>query len=130
MGMHARFRWRSLAFLVLSPFLGVVGQESTHKITFTFDYDFSVTPACVPGVKHDPCVQQFNFYDISVGLSKRMKIGSTPAPAGAKGPVKGISATTEPLLLGSGRHKLAVAAQLSDGPESDLRKCAIIVLVP
>lgn len=128
--MH--FRWRQLAFvgfcsLLLAALL--YPQEVTHKITFTFDYDFGATPACSRKVTHG-CVQHFNFYDISQGIPRRIKLGSTPVPVGASGVVKGISATTESLLFASGKHKLAVSAQMSDGSESDLSKCATIVQIP
>jgi hypothetical protein len=101
---------------------------STHRITFTFDYDFRVTPACSPNVT-EKCVQQFNFYDISAGIPKRVKLGSISVPAGASGFVKNISATTDPLLFNSGRHMLAVSAQMPNGLESDLSKCTTIVKV-
>ncbi len=111
-------------------FAGVIfPQEARHKISFTFDYDFRVTPACSREVKQ-ACVQQFNFYDISQGIAKRVKLGSIPVPAGASGLVKSISAKTEPLLLNSGRHLLAVSAQMPDGSESDLRMCTTIVKIP
>jgi hypothetical protein len=38
-----------------------------------------------------------------------------------------ISATTESILFNPGKHMVAVSAQTSDGSESDLRKCAIMV---
>jgi hypothetical protein len=75
-------------------------------------------------------VQQFNFYDISQGIENRVKLGSMPVPAGASGFVQGISTTTEPLLFNSGRHRLAVSAQMPDGLESDLSKCTTIVKIP
>jgi hypothetical protein len=102
---------------------------STHRITFTFDYDFRVTLACSTKVTRE-CVQQFNFYDISAGIPKRVKLGSISVPAGASGFVKSISATTDPLLFNSGRHRLAVSAQMPNGLESDLSKCTTIVKVP
>lgn len=104
-------------------------KPSTHTISFTFDYDFRVTPACSPKVTQD-CVQQFNFYDISRGIANAEKMGSIPVPAGATGLVKGISGKTESFLFGPGRHKLAVSAQMPSGLESDLRKCTIIVKIP
>ena len=128
--MH--FRLRQLAFLSFCSLLlaaRLYPQEVSHKITFTFDYDFKVTPACSRKVAHG-CVQQFNFYDISQGIPKRIKLGSTPVPTGASGIVKGISATTESLVFASGKHKVAVSAQMSDGSESDLSKCATIVEIP
>src|SRR5215471_21308239 len=102
---------------------------SLHTVSLTFDYDFTVTPACSPKVTQR-CVQQFNFYDISVGIAHREKLGSIPVPADAAGKVTGITAKTEPFLFGPGRHKLAVSAQMPDGTESDLRKCTTIVKIP
>ena len=102
---------------------------SLHTVSLTFDYDFTVTPACSLKVTQR-CVQQFNFYDISVGIPNRQRLGSIPVPARATGMVKGISARTEPFLFGPGRHKLAVSAQMPDGTESDLRKCTTIVKIP
>ncbi len=116
--------------LWLLLFTGAVcPQESTHKISFTFDYDFGATPACSRKVI-TACVQQFNLYDISQGTTKRVKLGSIPVPAGASGLVKGISGTTEPLLFNPGKHMIAVTAQLPDGSESNPRKCATVVEIP
>lgn len=103
--------------------------QHTHRITFTFDYDFSVTPACSQEVKR-ACVQRFNFYEISPGISKRELLGSIPVPRDAKGLVKGISGTTEPFPFEPGKHRVAVAAQMPDGTESDLRKCTTIITTP
>jgi hypothetical protein len=103
--------------------------QPTHRITFTFDYDFSVTPACSREVKQ-ACIQQFNFYEISRGMSKRTLLGSIPVPPDAKGFVKGISGTTEPFLFVPGKHRVAVAAQMQDGTESDVSKCATIITTP
>jgi hypothetical protein len=108
---------------------GVLRSQSTHKITFTFDFDFSITPACSPEIK-ETCVQQFNFYDISAGIPKRVKLGSFAAPAGATGHVKGMSVTTKSLLFNPGRHVFAVSAQMPNGMESDLSKCTTIVKIP
>ena len=121
-----------LAFLGLLSVLvtaKIYPQETTHTITFTFDYDFSITPACSPKITK-ACIQQFNFYDISQGISKRVKLGSTSVPTGATGFRPGISGTTDPILFNSGRHLVAVSAQMPDGTESDLRKCATIVKIP
>jgi len=117
----------SLCSLILTAV--VFSQQSTHKISFTFNYDFRITPACSRNVKK-ACVQQFNFYDISQGIENRVKLGSMPVPAGASGFVQGISTTTELLLFNSGRHRLAVSAQMPDGLESDLSKCTTIVKIP
>lgn len=102
--------------------------QSRHTITFTFDYDFRATPACSPQDKKD-CVQKFNFYDISLGIAKKVPLGSLPAPAGATGLglMKGISFTTERRLFRSGKHMVAVSAQLENGLESDPQKCTAIV---
>jgi hypothetical protein len=116
------------AILASLLYAGVVAPQSRHKIAFTFDYDFRITPACSPEVKN-ACVQQFNVYDISAGISKRVKLGSFPVPAGATGLVKGISVTTQPRLFNHGKHMLAVSAQLANGIESDPRRCTTIVKI-
>lgn len=107
---------------------GALTAQSRHTITFTFDYDFGITPPCSAEVKKG-CVQQFNFYDISGGVAKRVKLGSFPVPTGAKGLVKGISFSTERRLFSPGKHMLAVSAQLVDGMESDVSKCSTIVKI-
>jgi len=117
------------AFLIGAFVLNAQNTPSTHIITVTFDYDFTVTPACAPKVTKK-CVKQFNIYDISPGIAKRVKIGSIPVPENARGLVKGISGKTEPFLFDPGRHRLAVSAQMPDGTESDLRRCITIVEIP
>jgi hypothetical protein len=122
-----------LAFLLLassvSPLSGNKRKSpSTHKITFTFDYDFRITPACSPKVTQE-CVRQFNLYEISPGILNRVRLGSIPAPVGATGFVKGISATTKPFLWVPGKHRLAVSAQTPNGQESDLNACTTLVKI-
>ena len=125
--------------LILTPILvalvfvnplsgGTKKRASTHRITFKFDYDFRVTPACSSQVKQE-CIQQFNLYEISDGISNRKKLGSIPAPAGATGYVKWISVTTKPYLWVPGKHRLAVSAQMPNGQESDLSKCTTITKI-
>jgi hypothetical protein len=101
----------------------------THTIRFTFNYDFRATPSCSPKVKV-VCVQQFNFYDISQGAEKRVKLGSLQAKPGAKNFVKNITGTSDPQVFNPGRHRVAVAVQLSDGRESDVRQCSVVVNIP
>jgi len=119
---------RLLALILVSVASGSAQTTpSLHTISLTFDYDFTVTPACSPKMRLG-CVQQFNFYDISTG--NRERLGSVSVPTGATGKVTGISATSEPFLFGPGRHRLAVSAQMPDGTESDLSKCTTIVKIP
>jgi hypothetical protein len=120
-----------LVATVLAGLLSARAQtsQSTHKITVTFDYDFWLNPACSPEVT-EGCVQQFNIYEISQGVAKRVKLASIPVPPDATGIVHGISGTTEPVLFDTGRHRIAVSAQRPNGSESDLSKCAIVVAVP
>lgn len=122
---------RRLLILLLTSLCCVSAQTSptTHTVRFTFNYDFRITPGCSKKVKV-VCVQQFNFYDISQGPEKRVKLGSMPAKPGAKKFEKGISGTSDPQVFNPGRHRVAVAAQLSDGRESDVRQCAVVVTIP
>ena len=115
--------------LLLSLLCGsVLLPQGRHKIAVKFDYDFRVIPACSLEMKL-PCIQQFNFYDISAGIPKRVRIGSIPVPADASGLVKGIAGTSDLLLFSPGRHMIAVAAQMPDGAESDLSACTKIVKI-
>lgn len=108
---------------------GALHSQSTHKITFSFDYDFGITPPCSSRVKQE-CVQQFILYDISAGIPKRVKLATFAAPDGATGFVKGISGKTESLLFNPGKHMLAISAQMPNGLETDLSKCTTIVKIP
>ena len=121
------FPFLILALLGLAP--ADSPKTSRHRIRFTFSYDFRITPPCSPAVK-EKCVQQFNFYEISNGISSRAKLGSIPVPAGATGFVKGITGTTKPFLFTSGKHMVAVSAQMPDGSESDLSQCTKIIKIP
>ncbi len=105
------------------------GADSKHSITITFNYDFTQTPVCSPKIAK-ACVQQFNLYDISPGITKRAKLMSFPPPADASGFVKGITLTTPLLPFKPGKHLLAVSAQLSTGGESDPNQCTVWVQVP
>jgi hypothetical protein len=118
-----------LVTLALAGLLYGDKKPSRHSITVTFNYDFTTTPACSPSVI-EKCIRQFNLYEISDGLFNRKKLASIPAPAGATGYVKGISGTTKPFLWFSGKHRIAIAAQLQNGEESDLSKCTIVVKIP
>src|ERR1700722_5973213 len=100
---------------------------ATHSIRLTFDYDFSVNHRCPPALMTN-CIVQFNVYDISKG--KPEKLFTIPAPTGASGPVKDIEGRSQPLNLGTGKHLLAVSAQLSSGEESSLQLCTTWTLVP
>jgi hypothetical protein len=131
-GMSTAFRLRRVALIATCSVLlasVIWAQDVTHKIIFTFSYDFRLTPACSRKIKQ-ACVQQFNFYDISAGMAKRVKLGSIPIPPHAKGFVKNISGTSDATLFNPGHHMVAVAAQMPDGSESDLRRCTTIVKIP
>src|SRR5579863_10730815 len=99
MNMHPplhRFPFLLLASFALTPVTS--SKPSRHKIQFTFSYDFRITPPCSSQQK-EKCVRQFNFYEVSEGISNRVKLGSIPAPADASGFVKGITGTTKLFLF-------------------------------
>ncbi|HKS67240.1 MAG TPA: hypothetical protein VJR26_08390 [Candidatus Acidoferrales bacterium] len=102
---------------------------ATHKITVTFDYDFTRTPACRAEIKRD-CVKQFNVYEVGPGIKILAKLMSIPVPRGAHDVVKGLSGTTRWLTIEPGKHLIAVTAQTPEGAESDLRLCRVWVLIP
>lgn len=132
--VDANMTRRLLTAIFVSLLLGEVlasqseKSQSRHTITFTFDYDFRISPACSAGIKKD-CVQKFIFYDISLGMARKVPLGSRPVPTDATGLKKGITFTTERRLFKTGKHMVAVAAQLENGSESDLQKCTAIVKI-
>ena len=99
--------------------------SSKHKITVTFDYDFTAAPPCSAKVTKK-CIKQFNVYDVSG--PKRYKLFTIPAPESAKGSAKGITGTSEPLLFESGKHRIAVTALNDGGQESDA--ASLWVMIP
>jgi hypothetical protein len=111
--------------------LATAGQDANqkHTITLQFNYDFRLTQACSEKVTKD-CVQQFIAYDISAGVANRTKLAVIPVPENAEGFVKGIAAKTPPLLFESGKHLLAVSAQMPNGKESNPILCTAWVQVP
>lgn len=103
-----------------------------HTITVHFDYDFDRTPACSITPK-TPCVQRFVAYDISAGPlpSRRAQLFTIPVPPNAKGAVRGITATSPPLLFEPGKHRIGISAQMADNKtESFPSKCAIWITIP
>ena len=102
-----------------------------HTVTVHFDYNFDGTPAC-PQPKDKPCVAQFIVYDISGGTlpAQRFQLFTVPLPPNAKGTVKGITATSPPISFESGRHLIAVTAQMPDKKESDPQVCQFWVTIP
>ncbi|MFZ3380166.1 MAG: hypothetical protein WA211_21200 [Candidatus Acidiferrales bacterium] len=98
--------------------------SATHSITLTFDYDFTKTPACSDTVKPQ-CVAKFGVYDISG--SKPYLLFYAPVPKGAHGVMKGITATSPPLLFAVGKHRIAVSAREPNGVESPPHDCKVIV---
>jgi hypothetical protein len=126
---------KGILAIALATVLSCAAQagQSRHKITVTFDYDFTHKPPCSAKVKDNEnksCVQQFIVYDISAGLAKRTELMSIPVPPDAHGLVKGISATTPLLLFESGQHLIAVVAQTPKKFQSDPNKCELWVTIP
>lgn len=132
-GMNSACVLTFLLSVLLAPLAG--GGQSSHKITVTFDYDFTHQAPCSSDSKHKHkkrklCVQDFVAYDISAGVRNRTKLVSIPVAQNAHGLVNGITATTPPLLFESGRHLIAVVAQTSEGVESDPSQCTVWVNIP
>lgn len=98
--------------------LAAVGRGATgqHTVAVTLNYDFTTDAACSPTVTKS-CLQQFNIYDMTTGTA--VKLFSVTAPAGANGPVNGITGTSGPLSLASGVHVFGATAQMADGTESN-----------
>jgi hypothetical protein len=98
-----------------------------HSISLAFDYDFTLNHACSPTLTTN-CIAQFNIYDVSTG--KPTKLFTIPAPSGAAGQVRDITGKSQPLKIGTGKHLLAISAQMSGGEESTLQPCPTWTLLP
>ena len=98
--------------------------SAMHTVTVKFDYDFTHTPLCNGKIK-DACVSTFTVYDISG--PKVYKLFSVPAPANAKGVMKGITATSPRMLFEVGKHRIGVSAVSASGKESPPVACDTIV---
>ncbi len=104
--------WLGAAWNV-APVFAAPGQ---HTVSVTLNYDFTVDAACSATVTKG-CLQQFNIYDVTTGTP--VKLFSVTAPAGASGPVTGITGTSGLLALKSGVHVFGATAQMADGTESN-----------
>ena len=101
--------------LIAEPGLAQEQSPSKHKITVTFDYDFTAAPACSTKVTKK-CIIQFNVYDTSG--PKRYKLFTIPPPENANRAMKGITGTSPLLLFESGKHLIAVTALNDSSQES------------
>jgi hypothetical protein len=100
-----------------------------HSVTVTFDYNFTLTPACAEKLR-ERCILRFVAYDISAGVAHRAKLFEIPVPDGAKGQMHGITATSPKLDFESGKHLLAVTAQGPAGVESEHQAASVWVVIP
>jgi hypothetical protein len=98
-----------------------------HIVSVTFDYDFTQNHPCSPTIVLE-CIAQFNVYDLGAG--KPVKLFSIPAPIGAHTPVRDIIGRSQPLTIGTGKHVLAVSAQMSSGQESKMQECTAGTILP
>ena len=105
------FIW-GLLFGVVAAF-AAPGQ---HTVTATLNYDFTVDNACSATVTTG-CVKQFNIYDLTGATP--VLLFSIAAPAGATGPVTGITGTSPALTLKAGSRTFGATAQMADGTESN-----------
>jgi hypothetical protein len=98
-----------------------------HTLAVSLNYDFTTDIACSATVTKS-CLQQFNIYDVTSGTP--LKLFTFPAPAGASGPVTGITATSALLPLKSGVHIFGATAQMADGTESSPNASTATATVP
>jgi hypothetical protein len=109
---------RGMAYLCVMGLL-VAAASATggqHTVSVSLNYDFTTDNACSTSVTKG-CLQQFNIYDVTTGTP--VKLFSITAPAGASGPVTGITGTSAALTLHSGVHIFGATAQMADGTESN-----------
>jgi hypothetical protein len=74
------------------------------------------------------CIAQFNVYDLEAG--KTVRLFSIPAPTAARTPFRDIVGRSQPLTIGTGKHVLAVSAQMSNGQESNMQECTAGTILP
>ncbi len=101
--------------------------QRPHTLIVMLNYDFTAKHACA-AKETEKCVKQFNVYELINGQPR--KLFSFPAPAGSRGPVKGIKGTSGMLMLSPGEHLIGATAVLADGAESDPKACTVIAKVP
>jgi hypothetical protein len=126
-GLLFRFLTRPLLWAFGAALFCVCCTETDsnrHRITVTFDYDFTENHACSPTVTTN-CLVRFNVYDIS-GTTP-IKLFSIPAPSGADGRVTNITGSIRPLPSKLAKHVFAVSAQMASGTESSPQACAASV---
>jgi len=119
--------WAAAVILCAAAAATARAADGKHTITVKFDYNFSLTPACSSATSDRRCVQEFVLYDISAGEAKRTRLMTIAVPPNPKGTVKGISATTPPLVFEPGKHFLAVVARMPSGAESTASTCWVTV---
>lgn len=117
----------ALGFVLLVSGCRTQEPQRPHTLVVTLDYDFTKRHACTEKETKN-CIKQFNVYELTNG--QRLRLFSYPAPAGAHGPVKGITGTSGVLMLTAGDHIIGVTAAPADGPESYPEACSVIVKVP
>ena len=123
-----RIRFRSIAFsaALLALSFAALAAPAQHTVTATLNYDFTSDNAC-SATLITGCLKQFNIYDLSGAAP--VKLFSIAAPAGANGPIAGITGTSAALTLKSGSHSFGATAQMADGTESDPNACTATALV-
>lgn len=89
-----------------------------HRLTVSFDYDFSRTRACRPGQTRR-CVQEFRVNEIS--YLKPRTLFTIPVPGGSTEFLKGITGTSDSVQFSADRGKTTIAVVAVDarGGESN-----------
>lgn len=93
---------------------------SSHTITATWSYDFSVDNACSATITTG-CVKQFNVYDLT---ATKTLLYSITAPSGANTAMTGLTNTSAPLTLKAGQHIFGLSVVMADGTENDPAGCS------
>ena len=75
-------------------------------------------------------MRRFVAYDVSSGFEHRAKLFTIPVPDGAKGQMRGITATSPKLDFESGKHLISVTAQGPDGKQSRKSVCTTWIVIP
>jgi len=110
-------RARAVRQATLCPNTPLPPDSSCHKVTVTFNYDFTRMPSC-PAPGKNPCIAHFHVYDISGGTANRVLLFSFDPSPGETKLHNGLTGSSPLLLFETGKHELGVTAETNQGGES------------
>lgn len=124
--MRLKLIWAFAALAALSP-SAARGEPSQHKLSVTFNYDFTDAKGC-KNKQTGRCVKRFIIYDVT-DPNNPVRLFSIGVPANVKKIIYQIKGSSPTLTLDDGIRTFAATAQWADGTESDKNACKVTVTV-